>query len=76
MCDPQPQAVNEFELTETKFLLTMPLGGRLALEYEVEGDNLYCGDAHGKIRFTNEGYGILRQEGTTGFDGRFIKLRK
>lgn len=73
--EPQPLAVNEFEVTDTKFLVVMPLAGRVALDYEVEGDNLYLGSAPSQILFTREGQGYLRQEGALGFEGRFVKLR-
>ena len=76
MGDPQPLGLNEFELTDAKSLLATPLGGRVALDYAVDGDDLYVGGTDGQIRFTHEGRGILRQEGLLGFEGRHVKLRK
>lgn len=77
MGEPSPFTINEFELTETKFSMTVPLSGRVALDYDLQGDDLYVGGKQGpQIHFRWEGHGILKQEGTSGFDGRFIKLRR
>jgi hypothetical protein len=70
----QSLGVNAFELTDSHLLMTLPVVGQRAFEYHLEGDRLYVGEGQ-QLQFTNEGYGILRNDGTTGFDGRFIKLK-
>jgi hypothetical protein len=75
MGEPPPNAINEFELTEEQLLLTLPLVGQRAFPYELDGDALLLGEQQ-ELRFTNEGYGILRRDGTDGLAGRFIKLRQ
>jgi hypothetical protein len=63
MGEPQSAAIKELELTDEQLLLTAPLVGQRTFSYELDGDALLLSE-HQELRFTNEGYGIPRRDGT------------
>ena len=68
------QAINKFELTDKKFIMES-LFGEGAMDYIVEDGYVYAGPAGSQIRFKIVSPDTLRNEGTTGFEGTYVRVK-
>ncbi|SFQ49427.1 hypothetical protein [Hymenobacter arizonensis] len=66
-------AVQKLHLTETKFIMTVPLNGDMAMDYSVENGIIYVGGQPSQICFTVDGMGVISNKGAVGIEGTYIK---
>ncbi|GAB3843782.1 hypothetical protein GCM10028822_00330 [Hymenobacter terrigena] len=65
--------VQKLRLTNSKFILTMPLNGDMAMDYSVENGIIYVGGQPSQMCFTIDGLGIISNKGNLGIEGTYIK---
>jgi hypothetical protein len=65
--------VKKLRLTDSKFILTMPLNGDMAMDYSVENGIIYVGGQPSQMCFTMDGLGIISNKGNQGIEGTYIK---
>jgi hypothetical protein len=68
------QALSKFELTDKKFIMAS-LVGEAAMDYVVEDGYVYAGPAGSQIRFKIISADTLRNEGTMGFEGTYVRVK-
>ena len=68
-----PMAVQKLQLTDSKFIMSMPLNGDMAMDYTVEDGVIYVGGQPSQICFTMEGFGVISNKGNQGIEGTYIK---
>ena len=68
-----PMAVQKLQLTDSKFILSMPLNGDMAMDYAVEDGIIYVGGQPSQLCFTMDGMGIISNKGNMGIEGTYIK---
>ena len=71
--DHRMHILDKFELTPTKFV--MPgMFGEAAMDYKVEDGFVYAGPDGGQIRFKIVSTDTLRNEGTMGMEGDYVRV--
>lgn len=65
--------IQQVRLTDTKFIMTSPVAGEIAMDYTVENGVIYLGGPSGQLTFTIDGLGIISNHGTLGMDGTYMK---
>lgn len=73
--DHRMRVLDKFELTPTKFIMPRSFIGEAAMDYKVEDGYVYAGPEGGQIRFRIIG-DTLRNEGTAGMDGDYVRVRQ
>ena len=68
-----PMAVQKLQLTDSKFILSMPLNGDMAMDYTVENGIIYVGGQPSQLCFTMDGLGVISNKGNLGIEGTYIK---
>jgi hypothetical protein len=68
-----PMAVQKLQLTDSKFIMSMPLNGDMAMDYTVEDNIIYVGGQPSQLCFTMDGMGIISNKGNQGIEGTYIK---
>lgn len=66
--------IDKFELTDTKFIMPS-LGGEAASDYTIENGYVYVGSGWPQVRFKIVSSDTLRNEGTVGFEGTYVKVK-
>jgi hypothetical protein len=66
-------AVQKLRLTDTKFIMSTPLSGDMAMDYSVENGIIYVGGQPSQMCFTVEGMGVISNKGAVGIEGTYIK---
>lgn len=66
-------AVQKLRLTDSKFILSVPLNGDLAMDYTVENGVIYVGSQPSQLCFTMDGLGVISNKGNLGIEGTYIK---
>ena len=65
--------VQKLRLTDSKFILSMPLNGDMAMDYSVENDISYVGGQPSQMCFTVDGMGVISNKGAVGIEGTYVK---
>lgn len=65
--------VKKLRLTDSKFIMTMPLNGDMAMDYSVENGIIYVGGQPSQMCFTIDGLGIISNKGNMGIEGTYVK---
>ncbi len=68
-----PMAVQKLQLTDSKFILSMPLNGDMAMDYSVEDGIIYVGGQPSQLCFTMDGMGVISNKGNLGIEGTYVK---
>ena len=71
--DSSVAVVQKVRLTDSKFIMTMPLNGDMAMDYSVENGIIYVGGQPSQICFAIDGLGIISNKGNLGIEGTYIK---
>jgi hypothetical protein len=66
--------ISKFELTDSKFIMSS-LVSEGATDYVVEDGYVYVGTDASQIRFKIVSPDTLRNEGTMGFEGTYVKVK-
>ena len=66
-------AVQKLRLTDSKFVMSMPLSGDMAMDYSVENDVIYVGGQPSQMCFTVDGIGVISNKGLVGIEGTYVK---
>ena len=66
-------AVQKLRLTDTKFIMSTPLSGDMAMDYSVENGIIYVGGQPSQMCFTIDGMGVISNKGAVGIEGTYIK---
>ena len=66
-------AVEKLRLTNSKFIIAMPLNGELAMDYVVEDGVIYVGGQPSQMCFTIDGLGIISNKGLVGIEGTYVR---
>lgn len=65
--------VQKLRLTDSKFILTMPMNGDMAMDYSVENGIIYVGGQPSQMCFTIDGLGVISNKGSLGIEGTYVK---
>ena len=65
--------VQKLRLTDTKFIMSMPLSGDMAMDYSVENGIIYVGGQPSQMCFTVDGMGVISNKGLVGIEGIYVK---
>jgi hypothetical protein len=68
-----PLGVDKLQLTDSKFILSMPLNGDMAMDYKVEDNLIYVGAQPSQLCFTMDRMGVISNKGNVGIEGTYIK---
>ena len=66
-------AVQKLRLTDSKFIISTPLSGDLAMDYAIENDIIYVGGQPSQMCFTIDGMGVISNKGAVGIEGTYVK---
>ena len=66
-------AVQKLRLTDSKFIMSTPLSGDMAMDYSVENDISYVGGQPSQMCFTVDGMGVISNKGAVGIEGTYVK---
>lgn len=66
-------AVEKMRLTNSKFIIVMPLNGELAMDFAVEDGVIYVGGQPSQRCFTIDGLGIISNNGLVGIEGTYVR---
>lgn len=65
--------VKKIRLTDSKFIVTMPLNGDMAMDYSVDNGIIYVGGQPSQVCFTIDGLGVISNKGNMGIEGTYVK---
>ena len=65
--------VQKLRLTDSKFILSMPLNRDMAMDYSVENSVIYVGGQPSQMCFTVDGMGVISNKGLVGIESTDIK---
>lgn len=71
--DSPTAVVQKLRVTDSKFIMTMPLNGDMAMDYSVENGIIYVGGQPSQMCFTMDGLGIISNKGNLGIEGTYVK---
>jgi hypothetical protein len=66
--------VDHLEVTDTKFIFATSMGEQ-ATDYKVEDGYVYAGPEAAQVRFKIVSADTLRNEGTVGYEGTYVKVK-
>jgi len=66
-------AVEKLRLTDSKFIMSMPLSGEMAMDYAIENGVIYVGGQPSQMCFTIDGMGVISNKGLVGIEGTYIR---